>query len=289
MISNLLLLAPASTNPLNWLQDSIQSFDAANSGMFISIGSSLYTSFALMLIVWTGIQIALSGNFQPYAVARLILLLAFGKALIVYYGGGDYSITALVLGQARYLGERIDTNALNLIGGRVGEAFTSLTRTTPSLTNVTDTIWYFVALLAYLALQVAALFVVAFGDVAVTVCVLLGPIFLPFFIVPKLDWLFWGWFRAFLQFAFYRVVASAVLFIIASAADKMRQALPVGDAGGAINGYEFMPTVLFAIVCVMVMLKIPTLTSNIFSGSAGSDGGIVSTLQTAVRTAAMGA
>jgi hypothetical protein len=36
--------------------------------------------------------------------------------------------------------------------------------------------------------------VIAFGLIASAVCALLGPIFVPFFLVPKLDWLFWGWF-----------------------------------------------------------------------------------------------
>ena len=38
--------------------------------------------------------------------------------------------------------------------------------------------------------------VIAFGLIASAVCALLGPLFVPFFIVPKLDWLFWGWFKA---------------------------------------------------------------------------------------------
>jgi hypothetical protein len=35
--------------------------------------------------------------------------------------------------------------------------------------------------------------VIAYGYVASAVCVLIGPIFIPWFIVPKMDWLFWGW------------------------------------------------------------------------------------------------
>ena len=43
---------------------------------------------------------------------------------------------------------------------------------------------------------------------------LLGLFFIPFFIVPQLDWLFWGWFKCFLQYSFYQVVAAAVIYII---------------------------------------------------------------------------
>ena len=41
----------------------------------------------------------------------------------------------------------------------------------------------------------------------------LGPVFIPFFIVPKMEWLFWGWLKSFLQYAFYPVVANAYIFV----------------------------------------------------------------------------
>ena len=54
---------------------------------------------------------------------------------------------------------------------------------------------------------------IAFGLIASAVCGLLGPIFVPFFIVPKLDWLFWGWLKSFIQYSFIPVVAIAFLMI----------------------------------------------------------------------------
>ena len=38
-----------------------------------------------------------------------------------------------------------------------------------------------------------------------TIIGLLGPIFIPFLVFDKLDWLFWGWLRAYLGFSFYKV------------------------------------------------------------------------------------
>ena len=51
------------------------------------------------------------------------------------------------------------------------------------------------------------------GLIATAVCGLVGPIFVPFFIVPKLDFLFWGWLKAFLQYSFIPVIAIAFLMI----------------------------------------------------------------------------
>ena len=62
-------------------------------------------------------------------------------------------------------------------------------------------------------MQASVFAVIAYGYVATAVCVLIGPIFIPWFIVPKMDWLFWGWFKAFIGFSFYQVVAAAFIFI----------------------------------------------------------------------------
>ena len=67
--------------------------------------------------------------------------------------------------------------------------------------------------------------VIAYGYVATAVCVLIGPIFIPWFIVPKIDWLFWGWFKAFIGFSFYQVVASAFIFIFSKVVVGMFQVI----------------------------------------------------------------
>jgi ATP-dependent exoDNAse (exonuclease V) alpha subunit len=43
---------------------------------------------------------------------------------------------------------------------------------------------------------------------------LLGPIFIPFLVFDKLDWLFWGWLKAYLGFSFYKVVAAATMNVL---------------------------------------------------------------------------
>ena len=56
--------------------------------------------------------------------------------------------------------------------------------------------------------------IIAYGAIASTIVGMLGPIFIPFLVFDKLDFLFWGWLRAFLGFSFYKVVAAATLSIL---------------------------------------------------------------------------
>jgi hypothetical protein len=270
-------------NPITWISGAVDRFGESHLTTFVSLGNNLYTAFALILIVWTGIQVALSSHFQPNQFAKLVLLLAFGKALIVYYAGGDFSVVHLVRDQAAYLSAHIDQRAGDKLAERVVLALQSIRTVAPTPWNLAEAFWYFAALITYGALQVVAVFVIAFGEVAVAVCMLLGPIFVPFFIVPKMDWLFWGWFRSFLQFAFYRVVASAVLLILADSMDNLIGFLPA--TGQAMTGVELLPSIMFCAVAILMLLKVPMLTSSLFSGSAGSDGGMVGMMQSVAQSA----
>src|SRR6202022_388993 len=112
----------------------------------------------------------------------------------------------------------------------------------------------------YIALAIAqgvAFAVIAYGLVATAVCVLIGPIFIPFFIVPKLDWLFWGWFKAFIGFSFYQVVASAFIFVFAKVLTSMFQV--IGNISIS-NAFTILPALLITLfVCIYGLIKIPEL------------------------------
>jgi len=100
------------------------------------------------------------------------------------------------------------------------------------------------------------------------VCVLIGPIFIPWFIVPKMDWLFWGWLKAFIGFSFYQVVASAFIFVFSKVLTGMFQV--IGNISIS-NAFTVLPALFITLfVCIYGLAKIPELTSSILSGRAGS-------------------
>ncbi len=70
-------------------------------------------------------------------------------------------------------------------------------------------------------MQAVCFAVISYGYVAAAVCVLIGPVFIPWFIVPTMDWLFWGWFKAFIDFSFYQVIASAFIFVFSKVLTSM--------------------------------------------------------------------
>jgi hypothetical protein len=104
--------------------------------------------------------------------------------------------------------------------------------------------------------------------IASAVCVLVGPLFVPFFIVPTLDWLFWGWLKAFLQYSFTLVIANAFIFVFERFLSRYLQTLP--------TGLRLEEQLLYGVHAVMILvtftvgvLLVPSLTSSIFSGRSG--------------------
>jgi hypothetical protein len=118
--------------------------------------------------------------------------------------------------------------------------------------------------------------VIAYGFIATAVCVLVGPVFVPFFIVPKLEWLFWGWLRCFIQYAFYEVIAAAVVYIMGNLIIGVLTLQPAGTIS-TVQLIGWFPVLFITFVAsIYVLLKVPALTNHIFSGTAGgSSAGIL--------------
>ena len=139
----------------------------------------------------------------------------------------------------------------------------------PGFGDFLGTVIYVIVIILLAAAQAIAIVVIAFGFIATAVCVLVGPIFIPFFIVPKIEWLFWGWFEGFIQYAFYQVIAAAVVFIIANLILGTLHLQPTGTIS-TVQLIEFFPVLFITFLAsIYALLKVPALTNHIFSGTAG--------------------
>ncbi len=247
-----------------------------NLGVFDAMGQNLFRALATILVAWYGIKAALSagehrsglhfGNF-----VTLILVISFGFAMVNYYDtpipGVGRDFHHLITDEAAYLSNRIGQANAQRIADDTNYVLGNLEA--PGITQPIATFLYALLWIGAVVTEALALIIVAFGVVATAVCILLGPVFIPFFIVPRLDWLFWGWFKAFIQYSFYQVVAAAVLYIVSQ--------FTYGIIHAQITGL-MSPTDLMKISPVLIVtyiaanyaiIKVPTLTSHIFSGSTG--------------------
>ena len=263
-------------NPFSFLAQANSDLLTSNLGLFEAMGLSLFRGFAVILLAWFGVKAALSSaqggpgfNFAKFA--DLILVIAFGLAMETYYStpipGMGYSFSDLVTREAQFLSNQIESNQADQISDAITTAEEHL-GSPPGIFSFHEALTFFAAYIALAIAQGVAFAVIAYGLVATAVCVLMGPIFVPFLIVPKLDWLFWGWFKAFLGFAFYQVVAAGFLFIFAKV---LLGLFAVIGPLSISNAYLILPALIVTLtVCVYGLLKIPDLTASILSGRTGT-------------------
>jgi type IV secretory pathway VirB6-like protein len=230
----------------------------------------------VILIAWFGVKSALSasqghGGFHFAKFADLILMIAFGLGMLTYYStpipGMGYSFSDLITKEALSLSGQIESDQTQQIATTITNAEQQL-GAPPGSFNILEDMTFLIIALLLTAMQAVAFAVIAYGYVASAVCVLLGPIFIPFFIVPQLDWLFWGWFKAFIGFSFYQVVASAFIYVFAKVLTSMFQVIGTISIS---NAFTLLPALLITLfVCIFGLVKIPELTASILGGRSGT-------------------
>ena len=208
----------------DFISQGCQSLAATAAPSITAMGVHIVLSLATIILVWFGVQEALASaqggaGFSMGRFLNLFMLLTFAYVMVNYYDssipGLGFSIKGFIDGGTANLVTVIGADGATTM---LSQIHTASSKTGPSmLTSMMSPYYslvYFVVqfLLGVLAAVVSA--IVAYGAIASTIVGLLGPIFIPFLVFDKLDWLFWGWLKAYLGFSFYKVVAAATMNVL---------------------------------------------------------------------------
>jgi hypothetical protein len=255
------------------VQQAITSLLTTYEPEFLRMGYSLFVAFATILIVWKGIEIMLSGDSlgdHLFGFAKLLLFIAFGYALVAFYEspipGIGVSFSNLITDQAHEFANILDARSLELVYDHLDELWQRFVQ--PDAWSILANLIYWLLLIVVTLAKVVSLAVVAFGLIASAVCALVGPIFVPFFIVPKLDFLFWSWFKAFIQYSFIPVIAFAFLMVFERFVFQFLTTIPAGITEDQYMVYGLQAFVVIGVFSVGILL-VPSLTNSIFSGKGG--------------------
>src|SRR6266849_4073213 len=251
-----------------------------HASMFETMGSHLFRSFSVILVAWFGVKSALSSasggttNAFPFdRFASLLITIAFGFGMITYYShpipGFGVSFYHLIIDQGLELANQLNHSLVQELWDRLTGLYWGME--TPALTlalNIMEIVRYTITILGLVAAMGAVFAVIAFGYIAAAVAVMLGPIFIPFFIVPHMEWLFWGWLKSLIQYAFYPVVANAYLFVFGNLLIHFIDSHPPPYDGAMLLVF-FFPLVLLLIAFTYGIIKIPSLVNSLFTGRSG--------------------
>src|SRR5215813_7299971 len=260
-------------NLIPTIQQAIGNLLTTHEPEFLAFGSRLFMGLATIVLAWQGIRLMFSSdalNDKLFDFAKDLLVVSLGYGLITFYEapipGIGVSFSNLITDQAYYFQSVLEARAFDNIYQHFDELSDHFLQ--PDAWSILANLIYWTVLILIALAKALSLAVIAFGLIASAVCGLLGPIFVPFFIVPKLDWLFWGWLKSFVQYSFIPVVAIAFLMIFEQFVFRFVTTLPQGITEAEYGIYG-MQAVAVIITFVVGMLLVPTLTSNIFSGGGG--------------------
>ena len=245
------------------------------------IGMRMLLGLATIMLVWFGVQEAMgSAHGQGFHMGRFlnfVMLISIAYAFVDFYDtaipGVGYSLTGFIKQGTASLATTIGTDAANTMLTNINN---SLANQGPGMVALTQPYLSFVYLVTQILLAVLAAMVVAiiaYGAIAATIVGLLGPLFIPWMVFEKTEWLFWGWLKAYLGFSFYKVVAAAAMSVLGQFfMGYYQQLATTTDLRASTENFPIL--LLLIVVNVFILHKIPAMTATIFSGStAGHDGG----------------
>ncbi len=260
-------------NLIPTIQQAITNLLTTHEPEFLRFGYSLFMALATIVIAWQGIKMMLSGDGvgeQMFDFAKLLLFVAFGYAFITFYEsplpGIGVSFSNLISDQAHYFQSILEARAFDNLYRHLDELGDHFMQ--PDAWSILANLIYWTVLVLIALAKAVSLAVIAFGLIASAVCALVGPIFVPFFIVPKLDWLFWGWLKAFIQYSFIPVVAIAFLMIFEQFVYRYVTTLPPTVTSAEYGVYGLQAVAVILTFCTGILL-VPSLTASIFSGQGG--------------------
>ena len=263
---------------LTWITQACDTLTSTASPSIDALGLRICIALATIMLVWFGVQEALASanggpGFNMGKFLNFFLLITFAYTMVKFYDssipGVGYSLRGFINGGAQYLVSVIGTDSVTSIQNTLNQAQSS---SGPGITKALMNPYYAIVyviiqvLIAILSAVVSA--IIAYGAIASATIGLLGPVFIPFLVFNKLEFLFWGWLRAFMGFCFYKVLAAAVFSILAHVlAEYYTQLVAFSDPGNMVQ--ELPLLILLVLVNVYILFKIPAMTQSLFSGHTG--------------------
>ncbi len=269
-------MPPESFSTIATVQAAVSDLLSGTEPAFWSIGLNLFRAFATIRLVWLGVGWMYRGRTtgdQVYELVELILLLSVGFAMITYYAspipGIGISFSNLVPSMAQYCANLLDARALETTFYHI-DVISSKFLTPPTF-GILENIIYWAVQIMMACTKLASMFIVLGGLIGTALMVLLGGLFVPFFVVtgmgfiPDLQFLFYGWLRALLTCSFLQVVAFAYLMLFERFLFRMLTTLPENIIAAQFLLYG---TEVIALVGVFAVgaLSLPFLCGMLFSG-----------------------
>lgn len=263
------------------IKNGCENLTATASPSMDALGLHMVLSLATIMLVWFGVQEALASaqggsGFNVAKFLNFFLLITFAYCFVRFYDGSipgiGYSLKGFVSGGTSSLVDYIGSDSTQEVQNTIRAALSKIGALSPSFTEPYTLLCTYTVQVILSILTALIGVIIAYGAIGATIVGLVGPVFIPWMVFNKTEFLFWGWLKAFVGFEFYKVVAAATMSVISH---LLITYLTSGamHADSASHLVYLMPGLLIlCFVAGFILLKIPTMTASLFSGHVGGHG-----------------
>jgi hypothetical protein len=282
-------------NLLASLRNTIFDVLTQNGTPFQQLGQNIFRTLAIVMIVIAGSRIAFSDHHALHKLRTLAGLVLLVWIMITLYSTpspllGGYSFSEAIPKTAFGMADLVGTTTQQQMLSKLNDISTGIQDMGEfSMLHARDFIIYLLITLLIAVLELAMFIVVGFGYLALGAILIIGPILIPFVLVPKLDFLFWSWLKALIKYSFYPVVGNIILLGISQImlsvlnTTLLSQGLTAGRIAVSMTQVPILAVVFLA--GIYSIFKIPSLVGDIFSGAANAGSGVQQAVSSAVAAA----
>jgi hypothetical protein len=282
-------------NLLASLRDTIFNVLTQNGTPFQQIGVNIFRALTIIMIVIAGTRIAFSDHHSLHKLRTLAGLILIVWIMLTLYTRsspllGGYSFSEVIPRTAFGMADLVGTTTQQQMLAKLNAIQNGITDMGAfSLLHVRDFVVYLLITLLIVVLELAMFIVVGFGYLALGAILVIGPILIPFMIVPKLDFLFWSWLKALIKYSFYPVVGNIILLGISQIMLSVLNTTLLDQgvtAGRVVVSMAQVPILAVVFLAgIYSIFKIPSLVGDIFSGAANAGSGVQQAVSSAVAAA----
>lgn len=244
-------------------------------GSILDSASIAVRAVAVILLMFYGARTMLApGSFSVDGLVSVVVKIFIVLTVVKYYTTPIPGLNTTITGFPMKLASELSAM---FTGTTYKDIYTTCKSFTdnlpaPKVTDVVTSFWVVFCMIIIYTVEAITFLVASFGIIMSNILVLLGPVFIPFYVVPEFEFLFWGWFKSFLQYSFYSVMAGAYTWIIAKLMGSVFSAIlsKYTSANQSWSWSAAIPLLLWLLlISVIGVILIPVTTSSLFSGSSG--------------------
>ena len=276
-----------------------------NGPTILNAGNALWRGLAAIVVVWTGVKIAMSGTFSMWTIIELVIGLWIPWVMLMFYAtpipGVGFTFPGMIAGGGNWLHSfflsdivsAVQIELSNLVHTQTTAlsdawAGTSWFELTTALGDVLSTLVIGTSMMLFIVLCLVVIYAVTYAQViwaqlAILILTFVGPLMIPWLVFEPMAFLFWGWFRSMITFALYGAIAGAVMRVFMSVSlGFLTTFIGSADVENPVQMVSWLLILLPLMVAgVLASLKVGELAGMLVSGGGGGGAGMTGALMMA--------